>query len=292
MKTRIILGAIMIAILLSLFGLDWYLEDAKLLSLNCLDGSQTIIRGLPLAIVMLLMASLAVGEMDKMAHAAGMRLLGFSATAGAAAIATMPLWWQFMSANDLPFAALAIAISAVLWATFLEQMIRFRTENAVRSMAATLGTVIYLGVGGMMILQVRMMGESGLARLILFLAAVKFTDIGAYFVGSMIGKRKLIPWLSPGKSWEGLWGGLATAAAISMLTNWLLGTGLAVWQAAVFGVAIGIIGQFGDLCESLLKRSANVKDSGSALPEFGGVLDMIDSPLIAAPLAYVLLLAM
>ena len=126
----------------------------------------------------------------------------------------------------------------------------------------------------------------------LFLAAVKCTDIGAYFVGSAVGRHKLIVWLSPGKSWEGLIGGLAFAAGVSILVAWAWKIDAAVWEAAVFGVAVALAGQFGDLCESLLKRSARVKDSGAALPEFGGVLDLLDSPLLAAPVGYVLLAAM
>ncbi|MCP4379805.1 MAG: phosphatidate cytidylyltransferase, partial [bacterium] len=113
-------------------------------------------------------------------------------------------------------------------------------------------------------------------------------DIGAYFTGSAIGKHKLIPWLSPGKSWEGLIGGLVTAAGVSILITHLAGLEIAIWQSAIFGVVIGLAGQFGDLCESLLKRSAKLKDSSKMVPEFGGILDIIDSPLLAAPVAYAL----
>ena len=127
----------------------------------------------------------------------------------------------------------------------------------------------------------------------MFLAAVKFADVGAYFTGSAIGRHKLIRWLSPHKSWQGLIGGLAAAAGVSLLIVAALKIdGIHLWQAAVFGVVVGLAGLFGDLCESLLKRSANMKDSGSAVPGFGGVLDILDSPLLAAPIAYLLLAMM
>ena len=149
---------------------------------------------------------------------------------------------------------------------------------------------MYLSIGAAMILMINQ--GYGVPIFVLFLVAVKGTDIGAYFTGSFIGKHKLIPWLSPGKTWEGLIGGLAFAAGASILVVHLMGIWLAFWQAAVFGVVVGLAGQFGDLCESLLKRSANLKDSGAAVPEFGGVLDILDSPLLAAPVAYALLVFM
>jgi phosphatidate cytidylyltransferase len=176
----------------------------------------------------------------------------------------------------------------MLWIIFLEQMITRRTTDAVRTIACTILTVLYLGIGGAMILQIRMDESNGLLKLVMFLAVVKSTDIGAYFTGSAIGRRKLIPWLSPGKSWEGLIGGLAAAAGVSILIAHFGDIGIAVWQAGLFGVIVGLAGQFGDLCESLFKRSARLKDSSSMVPEFGGVLDIIDSPLIAAPAAFAL----
>jgi len=121
---------------------------------------------------------------------------------------------------------------------------------------------------------------------------VKFTDIGAFFGGKALGRRKLIPWLSPGKTWEGLFFGLLTAAAVGAAMSPAIGprTGyiLPWWKGAIFGAILGGIGQLGDLLESLMKRDAEVKDSGSLVPGFGGVLDIIDSPLLAAPFAYLL----
>jgi phosphatidate cytidylyltransferase len=168
----------------------------------------------------------------------------------------------------------------------------------VARVSATLLAVVYLGAGAALMLAIRMDERLGVPALVLFLAAVKFTDIGAYFTGTAIGRHKLIPWLSPGKTWEGLAGGLAAAAGISMLVVWAFRhvqsahLSLSYAQAAIFGVVVGGIGQFGDLSESLLKRSAQVKDSGSLVPEFGGILDILDSPLLAAPPAYVLLAVM
>jgi phosphatidate cytidylyltransferase len=116
---------------------------------------------------------------------------------------------------------------------------------------------------------------------------VKFTDIGAYFTGKSIGRHKLIAWLSPGKTWEGLIGGLLVAALVGAACAPFL-VEVEWWQGLIFGAIFGFVGQCGDLLESLMKRDAEVKDSGNTIPGFGGVLDVIDSPLVTAPVAYLL----
>jgi len=139
----------------------------------------------------------------------------------------------------------------------------------------------------------------------------KSCDIGAYSTGKTLGRHKLISWLSPGKTWEGLIGGMVTAGlvtgAIVAVTRVLtspetvvgagersfmhLAAALSLSMAVVAGALLGGVGQVGDLLMSLFKRDAQVKDAGSILPGFGGVLDVLDSPLLAAPLAYWMLLA-
>ena len=123
--------------------------------------------------------------------------------------------------------------------------------------------------------------------IVMILLVVKFTDIGAYFGGRAFGKHKLIPWLSPGKTWEGLFFGLLTAGLVGAIcARWTLEL---LWhRGLIFGIIIGGVGQLGDLLESLMKRDAEVKDSGQLIPGFGGILDVIDSPLLAAPVAYLL----
>src|SRR5262249_33660548 len=119
------------------------------------------------------------------------------------------------------------------------------------------------------------------------LLMVKSTDIGAYFGGRAFGKHKLIPWLSPGKTWEGVGFGLLTAGVVGIFCSPEI-PDFPWWKGFIFGVIIGGIGQLGDLLESLMKRDAEVKDSGRLVPGFGGILDIIDSPLLAAPFAYLL----
>ena len=127
------------------------------------------------------------------------------------------------------------------------------------------------------------------------LLTTKSCDIGAYFTGRAIGRHKMIPWLSPKKTWEGLAGGVVTAAAVGAALAHLSlnlpseSDHLPWWIGAVGGALVAVVGQAGDLAESAFKRDAGVKDSGSILPGMGGVLDVLDSPLLAGPVVYWLL---
>ena len=122
----------------------------------------------------------------------------------------------------------------------------------------------------------------------------KLNDIGGYLVGSTLGRHKLCPGVSPNKSVEGAIGGLVLGTTGTFVMVSLIDpiSGLLVpWQAIVFGLVLGVATQLGDLFESMLKRAADVKDSGALLPAFGGVLDLVDSLILAAPVGYAVGLA-
>lgn len=260
MTKRIVFGAILIAALSALLVLDTWLGKTR----------PDLPVGLAVACLLALLALAAFVEVRAMINKSGGAVLGISGLLGSMAIAVLPLFGK----PEL------VSVALVVLLVFIEQMIRFRKEGAVARLGGTILAIGYVGVGMAMILSIRT--GYGMGMLVFFVAAVKFTDIGAYFTGTMIGRHKLIPWLSPGKSWEGLAGGLVAAVAVSFAMNAVLGLALGAGAVAALAVTAAIAGQFGDLCESLLKRSAGVKDSGSLVPEFGGVLDMIDSPLLAA----------
>lgn len=142
--------------------------------------------------------------------------------------------------------------------------------------------------------------SSTAATLIVYLVlVVKASDIGAYAVGSTLGRHKMFPRISPGKTWEGLAGGFAAGIAASMALYWHLHNPDPAVHAAEFGrlsltsghalflgAFLSAIGVIGDLVESLLKRSAGMKDSGRLFPGMGGILDVLDSLLFAAPALY------
>jgi phosphatidate cytidylyltransferase len=284
MITRIIFGVLMAGIMIGLLWFDTTFEPA----------------GLPMAVLVLGLVTVAFVEMLRLLRTRGVAVLWLSGIIGAGLLATCPFWWSYMAeflslpSSSLDGLQLFLLISLVLMAIFLEQMFQDAPETSLLRVGGTALAVLYLGVGGAMVLTIRI--GHGESIFILFLAVVKLTDVGAYFTGSLIGKHKLIPKLSPKKTWEGLIGGLATAGIASVLILLLLHKILPDvtphwlwWQAAIFGVLMGIAGQFGDLCESLLKRSAHVKDSGAIVPEFGGVLDIVDSLLFSAPIALLFL---
>jgi phosphatidate cytidylyltransferase len=284
MIIRIIFGVLMAGIMIGLLWFDATFEPA----------------GLPMTVLVLGLVVVAFIEMRRLLQTRGVEILWLSGAAGAALLATSPFWWSYLADFlALPSSTpdglqIFLLIALLLAAIFLEQMFQDAPETSLLRVAGTVLAMLYLGVGGAMVLKIRI--AHGEAMIILFLATVKLTDVGAYFTGSLIGRHKLIPKLSPKKTWEGLIGGLTTAAVAAILLPMLLGRvhpdvtpHWAWWQAAIFGVLMGITGQFGDLCESLLKRSAHVKDSGAVVPEFGGVLDIVDSLLFSAPVALMFL---
>lgn len=155
--------------------------------------------------------------------------------------------------------------------------------------------VLFAFVGKIMLLPLKdTAGQwSGQWYVLYLLAVTKFTDMGAYVVGSLIGRHKMIPHISPGKTWQGFAGAIAFAFLASFGCLWIFGdhiplitAGHAAWLALV----LALVAVLGDLAESILKRSLASKDSGRLMPGIGGVLDLIDSLLFTGPILYFFLL--
>jgi phosphatidate cytidylyltransferase len=278
MKQRILFGGLMIAALVGLLALDWRLETA---------GAWPLV-GLPVGALVGLLILVGALELARLIRLANLPVMTGAAALMAVSLATGPLWMQLVPAN--PLHLWRLALPAIVVVAFAVQICRWRLDSPIPRLATTLLVAAYLGGCGACILALRI--SMGMPALVTFLVAVKVTDIGAYFTGSAWGRHKLIPWLSPGKSWEGLAGGLAAGVLAALVIWWALPhaghTIIDGWRMGLFALALGLAGQFGDLCESLLKRAASAKDAGRLVPQFGGVLDMIDSPLIAAPVALAL----
>ena len=124
---------------------------------------------------------------------------------------------------------------------------------------------------------------------IYLLAVTKFSDVGAYVIGSLFGRHKMIPRISPGKTWEGFAGAILTSLALSVALTWFMGASqqaLTLTSSIILGLLLPLVSVVGDLAESVVKRDASIKDSGRSIPGIGGALDLIDSILFTAPVLY------
>ena len=135
-------------------------------------------------------------------------------------------------------------------------------------------------------------GVDGHFYVLYFVLVTKFSDCGAYAVGSLIGKHKMIPRISPGKTWEGFGGAVVVSTVTSVIFARLAGdhlAGMNLEHAIILGIILSTASVIGDLIESLFKREAGLKDSGKLFPGIGGILDLLDSLLFNAPLMYLYL---
>ncbi len=226
-------------------------------------------------------------------------MLGSCVTALAAWI---PAWcWVEPVLTVAPFASLgpiALSLAFCLLLLFIQEAASFQSPGKTfEALGASLLIIAYSGFLLGITAQLRWVAGSEAGYLVLgsLLIAAKTCDIGAYTFGRLFGKTKMAPLLSPGKTWAGAVGGIAT----STVATWawltfipsLFNTGWKpspVWAACVYGAVVGLTGMIGDLSESLLKRDAGKKDSAALFPGFGGLLDLLDSILYAGPVAYAL----
>ncbi len=193
--------------------------------------------------------------------------------------------------------AIAI-ISTGMIGVFVIALLNFSRHQNVKGVVAAAGAVVFAMVYlGLMLGFLLALRRSHSAWIIVgVIITTKACDTGAFFTGRAIGRHRMVPWLSPGKTWEGLLGGVAaamvTALALAAASRWLLQAADHVpwWLGALCGLLFAVVGQLGDLAVSLLKRGAGMKDSSEILPGLGGVLDVLDSPLMVAPVAYWLLM--
>ena len=257
--------------------------------------------GVWLGIVSLAVVGLASGEAIKLSRAAGLSPVAPLVHAGnllIVASAWLPLvcGWPVVAGQPagLLFAPAASLTGCLLSALVIE-IVRYRQAGGeTRRLAATAWPLCYVGLLFSFLVLLRSLnsGAAGVVMLLAMVTVVKLGDTGAYAVGRLVGRHKLAPHLSPGKTIEGAMGGLALGSFGAWLVLvWIwpraVGGEPARWtQWLAFGILVGVAGMLGDLAESLLKRDAAMKDSSRWLPGFGGVLDIVDSLLFAAPVAY------
>ena len=339
MVQRVAYGAFVIAVLVLLFSADALIADwaagtdARLVAamgppptgvLTDLLRHGSVV---PLVFLCLIVAGAA--ELNRLLRAAGANPHSAFALLATSVLFLSPwlsaggVLGSSVEAREGLFWPLTILAASVLGAGVL-QVLRLDPRGAIRDSSATLLIVFYMGFLASFGLMLRSAVDgpdpAGPWLLLISILIIKCSDIGAYFVGSALGRHKLCPTISPAKSVEGMLGGLAGSALASVFFVSLVGlasrlgageTTLAALgrivgsfslpatpggidplvRAAVFGITVSVSAQFGDLLESCFKRDAGIKDSGRFIPQYGGILDLLDSPVFALPVAWCLLTA-
>lgn len=199
------------------------------------------------------------------------------------ALGTLIYVSPYIVANIAPIIVFSIIVMFVIAVTYHKSI-------SFSDISVLLITTLYISFG---MLHIRLLVDSVNGFLLLFTALISafLTDTGAYFVGCLFGKHKLIPEISPKKTVEGAVGGIVVAIISLLVFSWILSffeIRTNVLNIVIIGIVTSIGSQFGDLSASMIKRGLEIKDYGNIMPGHGGVLDRFDSLLFAAPIVYYL----
>ncbi|MEO0511871.1 MAG: phosphatidate cytidylyltransferase [Planctomycetota bacterium] len=287
---RLLLGPVLVLVAAFVAWLDGALGAAAAES-----GSALLARWVPGSVYGLLGALGAAAGAVELARL--QRLKGVpaspivTAVAAVAGLASVAAAGRFAQPGDG-----AVLLTTAGVATLLVAVLHYGRDQRPDGMLEELSGVLlsFVFIGAQLGLYVAMRAEHSSWTVLWLVLTVKSCDIGAFVTGRGIGKNRLAAWISPGKTWEGFAGGVVMSSAVGGIGVWVLaqsggGVELPIWVGAVIGGALGVTGQVGDLMVSLLKRDAGAKDAGSSLPGFGGVLDVLDSLLLAGPVGFWLL---
>lgn len=250
-----------------------------------------------LAFIVWLLSAAAIFETCKILFKMGHRPMFFVAQFFNAAIFAAAWSGTYCGSHPMAAGALALAVCVILMSFFI--ISTPYSEFFARSFMPTL--MILLTIPFMLQWLVSLGAAiktpseyTGIMFSIWIIAAAKFSDVGAYVMGSAFGRHKLAPHISPNKTFEGAIGGLFSSAAVSAGIAWaasdILPSQFTPTYAAAAGLAVGISAMVSDLLESVLKRRADVKDSGGVIPGIGGALDLADSLILAAPVGILVLI--
>jgi len=275
-KHRLFFGTLMTVLFTAIVIFDGWLDGSLTAS-----APDKPVQGTILCILVILLVIPSQIELSGLAAAKNLKVFLPVSITGSILLATWRFWQQIAGFRPEIYLLLVsvLALSAVL----LHQYASHGTSGVLANCGVNCLSMWYLGLLSSFPLAMRI--EFGLWPMLMFVFVIKSSDIGAYAIGTLYGKRKFSPKISPGKTWEGMGG--ACAAAVIVAVGFAVGCGIMAWWMAVgFGLCFAFLGQMGDLAESMMKRDAERKDSANKVPGFGGVLDIIDSILIAAPFAY------
>ena len=277
LKHRLLFGTLMTVLFIAVVVFDGWLDG----SVTASTADDKPVQGTLLCILIALLAIPAQTELSRLAAAKNLKIFLPISILGSILFATWRFWQQLMGFR--PEMYLLLASVFVLVALLLRQYAGYGVSGVLANCGVNCFSIWYLGLLSGFCLAIRI--EFSLWPLLMFIFVIKGSDIGAYTVGTLYGKHKFSPRISPGKTWEGMGG--AWAAAVIVSVGFAVSCDImAWWLAVIFGLCFAFIGQMGDLTESMMKRDAQQKDSANKVPGFGGILDIIDSLLVAAPFAY------
>jgi len=305
LKYRLIFGPLLIVLMVSIFWLDAWVSRIPLGGTwrELFFDRPTPPHGMILLLLLSTVIILASRELAAICRANDIHTRGWliatGSIAGAVAVYATPMSLSAPTGITIIGTVLAaIFVGTIIWHSKDAQI-----KGVVAAVGASMMAVTYLGVMGGFLLAIRRWHSAWVVLGVILIT--KMGDIGAYFTGRAFGKHKLIPWLSPGKTWEGLGGAVVFSMGAAILMAWITQvTELAsttrtvdgavqvvarhyhIGWAAVAGVLLALIGHAGDLTMSLFKRDAGLKDSSKLIPGMGGILDVIDSPMLVGPVAY------
>jgi phosphatidate cytidylyltransferase len=277
LKHRLVFGILMTAFFIAIVIFDGWIDGSLTLSKTDDKPIQATVFCL-LIVILTIPAQL---ELSKLAAVKNLRIFTPITIIASILFATKGYILQFIKIQ--PENYLVFLTTFFLFAILLYQYKFNKISSVLANCGASYFSILYLGLLAGFCVEIRL--QFGLWYLLMFVFVVKFADIGAFTIGNLFGKHKFSPNISPGKTWEGMAGAVVFAVIVAIgfaescdIMSW--------WFAAVFGLCLAFIGQMGDLVESMIKRDAEQKDSANKVPGFGGILDIIDSPLVAAPFGY------
>jgi phosphatidate cytidylyltransferase len=294
---RLISAAVIISVMLLILRFDWWL------GLDSILGRPGLLLGL-LAIMVAAAASDELAAMFANAASSVNRGLLMMATVAMVTVTVAPALWRDYPADCIlgrfGFAISGLVVGVVI--VFLGEMFGYAADQMAKGqtidrLGRSVFVLVYLSTLFAFLIAHRYLGGNGygLITIVAMITTVKMSDAAAYFAGKSFGTVKLAPALSPGKTVQGAVGGLiggcaGAALIVCLISPFLLGVDLGKpwWWVFVYGVLVTLAGMFGDLAESLLKRDSDTKDSSSWLPGLGGILDVVDSLIFAAPVSFLL----
>ena len=294
---RLISAAVIVSVMILLLRLDFWLGTDAVWSMP----------GLVLAVLAILAAAMAGDELAAMFTSAASKVdrgTLLIASVVMVAITVAPALWQDYPADCVlgRFGFGLAGLVAGLVILVLSEMANYQgigqgRGEVIERLGVSAFALVYLNILFTFLIAHRYLGGNavGVMTIVTMLTTVKMSDAAAYFAGKSFGTIKLAPALSPGKTIQGSLGGLLGGCLGAGLIVWfispvLLGVELGKpwWWVFLYGILVTLAGMFGDLAESLLKRDSGTKDSSTWLPGLGGILDVVDSLVFAAPVSFLL----